>query len=1075
MNKLLLGCAIGALTASAAYAQETTSTIRGSVDAAGAPVAGATVTVTHEPSGTVSTQVTNSDGSFNASGLRVGGPFSVRVSASGYPDRTVSDLFLTAGQPLRVPVSFDDTEIVVTGRRNTTELSVGPITSITREGIEGIATVNRDIRDIARRDAFTTIDPTTRGIEIAGQNARLNKFSVDGVNFNDQYGLNLGGLPTARGPVPIDAIEQLAVKVAPYDIAEGNFQGGAVNVVLRSGNNDLTGSAFYAYSDDKLTGDKTRNTNVNLDFDSKNFGGFLSGAIIRDKLFFAVAYERLEEGAPVENNPDEVPGFNQGLLDRISVTAQSRYGYETQGILRTAQEKDEKITAKVDWNISDTQRISATYIRNEGTRGQQIGVSNNVAAPTIGFQSNSYLLAEEVNSGVIQLNSAWSDSFSTQIRANYRKYDRAQTPYGGLSQGQFTVCTDTTSRTDVANFLLNCNQGSSAAPGNIRAIFGADPSRQANSLKAETWGGDISATWSQGDHSLKAIVGWTHQKVFNIFAQNALGTYYFDTIGDYEAGRANGLVLAGSTSGDINDVAADYEYDQFSFSLQDSWDITDRINVTYGARYDLFAQTDRPAVNTGFVNRYGFSNNLTFTGRGVLQPRLGATWNVTDRLVLRAGGGLFSGQPLDVWLANSFQNSGVFLNQITINRTPTGFSVTGLNAAQSAAIGAAALNNVQGGTNFDPLVTTYLQSNAQAASINAIDPNFKIPSLWKASISASYEADLGPLGDDWLFGGDLFYGAVNRTADFVDLRSVRTGTAPDGRPRYTASIAGVNQDLLLTNDKRGRSYIAVARVQKTFDFGLTAGLTYTYQDIKDVNSTNASTAGSNYGQNAMLDPNSSAYGTSNYQYKHSFKFNYDYNHAFFGDYNTRFSLFAERRSGRPYSLTMIDLGSTGATRSPVFGTAGQNNRYLLYVPNVSSETADPLVSYAPGTFSAFQNFIQSNGLEKYSGSIIPKNTQTSPIYWKVDLHVDQEIPAPFFGRFKIYADLENVLNFIDKDLGSFRQVNFPYLASPVAVSCATTSGPNCTKYQYSSFQNPNIVNTTRLSLWQLRVGAKFEF
>ena len=418
MRNLYLTSASGALAiaccSTAAYAQETTSTIRGTVVAGETPVAGAAITITHVPSGTVSTTSTGADGTFSASGLRVGGPFTVAVSAAGFTETSITDIQLTAGQPLRLPIDLaaaGGQEIVVTAARSgATELSSGPITSLGREAIAGVASINRDIRDIARRDPFATIDPNSRGILIAGQNPRLNKFSVDGQRFSDNFGLNNGGLPTARGPVPLDAIEQLSVKTAPYDVTEGDFQGGAINLVLRSGGNRLTGSAFYTYSDDGLTGDRTKNSTanptgrVNLDFKSKNFGGFLSGPIIKDKLFFAASYEHLEETTPVNFGlagfPNVVPNVTQALLDQVSTIAQSRYNYDTLGLLNSFTEKDEKYTLKLDWNITEGQRLSGTYIHNKGSIGQDPGFSTTApASPALSYASNLYYRPETVGFG----------------------------------------------------------------------------------------------------------------------------------------------------------------------------------------------------------------------------------------------------------------------------------------------------------------------------------------------------------------------------------------------------------------------------------------------------------------------------------------------------------------------------------------------------------------------------------------------------------------------------------------------------------------------------------------------------
>ena len=235
---------------------------------------------------------------------------------------------------------------------------------------------------------------------------------------------------------------------------------------------------------------------------------------------------------------------------------------------------------------------------------------------------------------------------------------------------------------------------------------------------------------------------------------------------------------------------------------------------------------------------------------------------------------------------------------------------------------------------------------------------------------------------------------------------------------------------------------------------------------------NGTTASGTYGQNAMVDPNVAAYGTSIYEVRDSIKFHLDFDHAFFGDHKTRFSLFGEYRSGLPYSLTMNDPAPVNG--HSIFGTAGSANRYLLYVPNVSSIAADPRVSYdSQATFNAFAAYVAANGLEQ--GAIVAKNNKRAPTWTKIDLHVDQDVPLPLGARFKLFADMENVLNFIDRDWGALRQVAFPYLAPVVNVACAQTSAAGCTQYRYSNFSNPAINNVGRVSLWSLRIGAKVEF
>lgn len=1091
LKHLLAAGAMAAIVSPVAvHAQSTTSTVRGQVYSTdGTPISGATVEVVHEPSGTTSRVVTGDDGSYGLSGLRVGGPFTVTVTADGFNTEQVPNIQLTAGEAFRLPLELEaaGSEIVVSGARVARETSDGPITSLNRRDIEGVASTRGDVRDIARRDPFVTLDASnSRTIEIAGQNGRLNRFSVDGVAFGDDFGLNNGGLPTQRGPVPLDAIEQLSVKIAPFDIAEGDFQGGAVNVVLRSGSNRFTGSAYYTYIDESLTGDKIRGQDVNIVYKAKTYGGFLSGPIIPDTLFFAVAYSKLKETRPFDIGPAEldfatpIPRLSVAQLDQVSGIASSVYGYDTLGVLDSTPEEDEKITAKIDWNITDGHRASVTYIRNKGGVVNASNASASTTTPTFGYEANGYTATEKVDSGVFQLNSDWTSNFSTELRAVYRKYVRGQIPLGVIDFPEIAVCLDPTSINSGNNSATNCGSSSTANP---TVFLGPDFSRHSNVFNNEVWSGGLSANYTTGAHTITGMVNYTTVDVYNLFVQRSRGSYYFDSIEDFENRLASRLQLTGTPSGNLDDAAAIFSHQTWTFGLQDNVELTPNLDVTVGARWDFFTSGDTPPLNEFFEARYGFSNQSTFDGRSVLQPRVGFNWQANDRLVFRGGVGLFAGGTPDVFIANSFSVSGPLTNSID----SLTFCGTNPAACDAALVGVDP-------PGFDPLVVGLISGasgNPALANVNAIDPDFDIPSQIRATLSASYEADFGSLGDGWLFGIDGVYGSTYRGITYTDIRSVPIGTLPDGRPRYNSGFGSTtNSDLLLTNDNRGRSWIGVVRLEKDWDFGLGLGASYTRQDIKDVSPITSATASSLYGNAAMEDPNNAAYGRSIYEVKDSVKLTLDYRHAFFGDYDTGFSIFTEYHSGRPYSYTFQDSVSG---RSPVFGTLGTNTRYLMYVP---TGIDDPLVSYdSTNTQNLLNDFIDENsGLSKYRGMIVPKNTGTSPGFWKMDLHFDQEIPA-FVGRarFKVFADMENFLNLIDSDLGVQRQVPFSYLSRLVGVQCLSTATPTgtapgggvvntsptqtCTQYRYSSFSEPNIQvqNQARQSLWALRLGVRFEF
>jgi hypothetical protein len=1116
-HNLFLGVAAVALIApAAALAQETTSVIRGTVTAAGAPVAGAQVTIVNVPSGTTSNVTTDANGSFNASGLRVGGPFSVTVAADGYPSTTVTDIFTVVAQAYDLPIELagaSDTaggDIVVTASRvaNARSVSQGPATVLTATDIASVASLNRDVRDLMRRDPFARLDDTPTGgraVSFAGQNARFNRFSVDGVPVTDNFGLNPDGLPTRRSPVPFDAIGQFQTKVAPYDVREGNFQGGAINAILKSGTNEFHGTGFYAYSDDGLTGKETKagpgvpSGRVSLpDFKFENYGAQLSGPIIKDKLFFMIAGERIRTNTPIpegtlgNNAGTVVPNITDAQVATIQGIAQSRYGYDTGGILNDANDRDDRLVARIDANLSDTQRASVTYMYTKDS----IQYNQNTfttGTPGIGLESNGYIGSNQLHTGVAQLNSDWTDEFSTEVRGFYKDYKRGQDPIMGRGFAQMQVCTAPTS--DRATGAATGNDLSGTCQSGFGNVsFGPDVSRQSNELTSRTYGGLVQARLTRNNHDLRIFGEFSDTKIYNLFVQRTAGDYYFDSIADFQAGTAQRFRYGNAVpSLDPAEGAARFRYQTYTFGIQDTWRVSDILTLSYGARYDLFGGDSRPDLNSSFLSRYSFPNTAYISGRGVFQPRVGFDLKPVSDVSLRGGIGIFSGGSPDVYVSNSFSNTGFLTNAIDVRQLNNNtYTVPGFTGAAAQTTGSAILTNVNGST--IPGSANTVLNNATVSTLsptNALDPNFKVPSQWRGTLSADYDPNWGgTFGDGWHFGADFLWSDVRNQVFFTDLRLVPTALrTPDGRVRYASAttFADTNQDLYLTNTSKGRAYIGVARIAKDFDFGLRASVSYSYQDVKDQAPATSSTASSNYGNGAFLDANGAAYGISNDEVRHNIKYNLSFNHAFFGDYKTNFTLFGETRIGRPYSYTMQDLSNA---RSPVFGTVGSSSRYLLYVP---TSATDALVSYdTPATQTYLENLINSTKLGKYRGKIAPRNAFNSAWFTRFDLHFGQEIPT-FVGnsRVELFADIENVTNLLNKNWGQIREYQFPYTIPAVRVQClqtavatgtapgaaaTTTSSQACAQYRYSApAATPTDTIYSRQSLYSIRVGARFTF
>jgi len=1130
MRGFFAGASLAAMViASSASAQETTAIIRGTVTAAGTPVANAQLTITNIPSGTVSRSTTDSSGTFTVSGLRSGGPYKVDV-ASTSGNSTVTDIFTQVGQPFDLPIDVaggeagSDIVVSASAIKRAGVTSDGPQTTLNAVDISKIASVNRDIRDIERRSPFATIDLTNnRAVSFAGVNPRFNRFTIDGVQVGDNFGLNVDASPTKRGPVPFDAIDQVSVSVAPFDIRQSNFQGGVVDVTLASGTNDYHVNGFYSESTSGLQGHQIGTVTVpNIHYNSKTYGATVSGPIIKDRIFFSGSYEKNSDPRPLSpGDISQIPNLTPAVLAQVQAIAKSVYGYDTGNILPITTNVDEKFSIKLNANLNDRQKLQFSYINAYDASDSLVnsGVSatgNNTSAPTanagpaISLASNDYKLTELLRTGIIQLNSDWTDKFSTEAHFVYKSYKRGQDPELGRGFAQFKVCTAPTSGVAVngtADTPTTCGAG-------VPVIyFGPDVSRQTNALFSDTYDAALQLRYQAGNHAFKAFGQYIKTRVNDPFLQYSAGAYYFDSIADLQAKNASQFDYQNAITLDPQSAAAKFSYGTYTFALQDDWAITRTLRVTGGVRADLYESYTDVLGNQNFINRNGFSNGNSFGGLYAIQPRLSFDFKGVPGLNLRGGGGIFAGGTPDIYFSNSYANTGVISNKIatviratsTTGATATCTATSPYTAANgNAGVCTAALNGVTG-TSIPQPVNTYLVSNAASLLTSptaSVAPNFRLPTFKRFTLSADYKF----FGIN--FGADYLYSKTIENVTFTDLRSIQNGILPDGRPRYTfrptpgvgVQTGDTNTDIQVSNTPLGRSHVAVVRFDKEFDWGLSLSGSYTYQDVKDVSNATSSVAGSLYNNQAVADPNNASYGRSSDETKWQFKYNVGYDHAFFRDYRTVVQLFGETRSGRPYSFTMNDASSG---RSAVFGTTGNSNHYLLYVPTGPS---DPKVSYdSAATQTALDTLINSTALSKYRGMVAAKNIARSRANTRIDLHVEQEIPT-FVGKSRttLFGDIENLPNLVNHNWGGVYSVGFPQTATAVTVQCLavatatgqavanigataaqnptglptvanTTSTQTCAQYRYSNAQTPAELVTAAQSLYLIRIGARFKF
>jgi len=1038
----------------AGFAQVTTSAMRVSVSTpSGTPATEATVSVTDTRTGSTRTVKVTAAGSVTVTGLRIGGPYTVKASATGYSDQTVTDIFVRLGDTFALPMmvgGIDMEEVIVTSAAiATTQLALGPASTYNIEDLQDYPAINRDIRDVIRFDPRIYQDTAfAGGIHCAGASPRFNSLTVDGVRMNDLFGLNSNGFPTTRQPFPFDAIQQVSVELAPFDVQYGGFTGCNINAVTKSGENEFFGSVFFDYTNDSMKGDSLEGDDIDPgDFSEKRYGGTFGGAIIQDKLFFFVAYEKLEgvqqfnRGGADSGAGDPISGASVAQLNEIAEIAQSVYGYDVGGFPSTLPVEDEKIVLKLDWQINDNHRAAFTYNWNDGfSLSQSDGGSSRIS-----FSNHYYERGAELTAYTLQLFSDWNDQFSTEIRVGRFELDNRQLNIGEPGFGEVQIQT--------------WNNGRRAT-----VYLGVDDSRQSNKLTYDTNNYKFAGTYITGNHVITGGFERDELDIFNLFIQETEGEFRFDRscsssnpngcIDAFRAGELRGgriIYENARPNNNPDDGAAEWSYEINTLYMQDEITFAGGdITVVAGLRYEWYTSDALPRENTAFEARNGFSNASNFDGMDLLQPRLGFNWDYSDRLSLRGGVGLYSGGNPNVWLSNNFSNDGATLIETRerIMDSLYGRGNWDFSTIAWTGDGRPIWNVPQ--DQYDAVA-----SGATDGNVDAIDPNFKLPNQWKFALGATYE-----LGDGYIVNSDILYTKSQDSAIVVRPNLVQVDTAPDGRPIYV-NTRGFLNDTILTNVK-GSDATAVnlsLGISKNHDNGIDWSLGYSYTRAKDVNPMTSSTSNSNYGNVAVSDSNNPGLAISNYSIPHRFTARVSYTAYWWGDNRTKFSIFGSANEGRPFSYVFSrDDGD-------LFGDL-RDYRHLLYVPTGPN---DPNVVYASGfDQAAFFAFIEKAGLQP---GIQKRNDHQSDWWGHLDLRIEQNFPGFFDGdKLSAFIIIKNFCNLLNDNWCVLKEAGFP--RTDDIVNMDVVDG----KYLYQAFVRPGGQSRrTQASLWEMRIGLKYTF
>ncbi|HRO26570.1 MAG TPA: TonB-dependent receptor [Gammaproteobacteria bacterium] len=1061
LSKLSIGL-IAALAAAPVFAQSTSAGVGGLVtDSSGQPVTGAEVVITHVESGTVSRATTDASGRYNARGLRVGGPYEITITKSGEGTRTEDNIYLALNQVSTVNTTLTG-DVTTLGTVTAVGVAGGAVvfssdntgvgTSVGGRQLELMPTGSRSIDDVARLDPrVSVIDQASGAISVAGVNNRFNTISVDGLSQGDPFGLNSNGMPYTGSPISMDTIEAFDIKISDYDVSSDTI-GATVNAVTKSGTNEFHGSVYYVYKDaDNMVGSRGGQDYALFDTDV-TMGVTVGGPIIKDRLFFFASYEEQEIkdfGGASSTDAFARGAITQAEIDDVIRIARDNWGIDagTYGNLGVNLE-NKRYLAKIDWNINDNHRASLTYQQTEEFRPSPYNITTN----SVALSTRWYNIDNITKNTSFQLFSDWTDNFSTEFKVSQQKFD--QVNGNAISDGpQINIGT--------ANIV--------ATNDNTGIAIGEDRNRHENQINTERLSASLSGTYYWGDHVIKGGIDYQEHDVFNLYGRDLHGVYVFRSIADFAAGTYSNYSVRRPAPGfSETDTAAAMVYEQFSPFLQDTWYATDNLTLTFGVRVNIPKVNQAPARHPTFESTFGFPNDYKLgSDNKVVMPRFSFNYQFDGERYaqLRGGAGLFQSIPPFVWLANPYQNNGVSAAAFSSNNPALyPFSPDPYNQPVPADLSVSGLSQV-----------------------DVIDPDFKLPTMWKFSLGFDKELP---------WWGLIATAEVQhlRAKDAIFYQALNIGTPQttlfDGRQSFWCTLGGgtgnANKNCglepgfnynstKLSNTDQGRSTAVTFALTKPLTENWFGSLSYTYTDAKEVASDGSSQAFSSYQFVSRLNPNQEILTTAGRQVRDSIKLSLGWDKALFGDYRTSATMFYNGRSGLPYTWNFNgDANGDRIFQDPAYIP-------LLNDPNVSYGSA------TPAQIAAFHEFIANNPyLDSRRGSVAERNGDRYPWINTFDVSFQQELPGFMSGHKSVLRlDIYNVGNLINSDWGHTYGETFSDNARDL-VTLASVNADGSYTYNLGSPTQPtwetlrvydasNAFPSRLVSRWSAMLTLRYEF
>ncbi len=1098
-------------------AQVTTSSINGVVKTGtGEPLFGATVKATHEPTGSVYTTQTRKSGDYTINNMNPGGPYTIEVSFVGLKTEKRSNLFINLGETFRTDISISDKPIdlaavTVTGTRRNLEASGkgGTETIIDRDKMANLPTVGRNLNDYLRAIPQAKLSSANgEGLTIAGQNPKFNSFYIDGALNNDVFGLaNSGtnGGQTSTPPLSIDAIDQFQVVISPYDASLGNFTGGGINAITKSGTNKVKGTVYYFFRNQDLagktpTGDKSMATKLS-DFQNKTYGLSIGGAIVKSKLFYFLNVEQQRDARP---QPFDVTNSYQGNtksptdIQRLIDTLQKRGGYNPGTYLDNPETiKGDRIASRVDWNIDNRQKLSVSYRYAKADRFN----TNGSSSQAINFGNNGWIQPNLTHSISAELKSTIGKNASNRLLVTYTNVSDDRNPIGN----------------PYPRIIISDGTGTGTTQG---IIIGPDPSANINILKQKNWSINNVFKLNVGKHALSFGGEWEYNDVKNAFIQRVWGEYQYDNIDQFYNNLRprqfrTAYSLIDGISNDNTTAAATFKIGKGSAFVNDEFRVTDNFTLSIGVRADYYKWLSNPTedafTNNTALPKFSALYDLQGARSGLapkipisISPRLGFTYKIPEEnLVIRGGAGLFTGRIPLVWPGGVYNNNGIFIGGFTA----------------STSSNSAAWNNVRFRSNPNGQWTaSELGIGLNKGGLNLISENFRNPRIFRTSLAIDKKFQHGwSTTIEGLFSknvNEIFYTNLNAQATATTLTGPGVGPGRLIYPTAPLPIVGTSNPydnaILLTNNKneKGFAYNFSISVDKRTNTGFNFNVNYTYGNSLV---TNEATSSVNVSQWQFME---TVNGRNNITRSTS---DFDAGHRIFSYISKKFTY---AKKSLATTISLVYTGQSGAPVSYVYAGAivkddasagGFGGNDLIYVPNKSEMGSMSFVNNTVGTgtsaitynrdqqISALDTYIDNNPyLSKRRGQFVERNGSRLPFTNILDLKIQQDFNIKVGKQtyqFQLTYDIFNLGNLINRDWGrnyflsndQFAAIAFRGFTAPGTLNPASASGTYSATNSQAAFSfNPQNVgrdpwNVSTSSVpsvsarWMSQLGIRFNF